>query len=159
MTITILNTGFVTGDLDKPAGFAGEVNAREIEIIHPLFSGCIYEIICKKGDYRYIIPVTDGKFVIPPSLTKFEDKLKLQFIAKRQGSTSEDENAETLESLIFKSAVFTLRIDPSLDSCNIEPLPTYEYVNDLYEKALLTEQRVSEKIDQLKSLLENKEMV
>ena len=45
MNITIKQNGFVTGDFLEPVAYAGEVNSRLLNIIHPTFENAFYQLL------------------------------------------------------------------------------------------------------------------
>ena len=81
MDIRILDSGFVTGDFLKPVAYAGEINSRKLNIIHPMFKDCVYQVLVKRYDGLYRLGVDDGMAEIPPSLTKTATTLECQFVA------------------------------------------------------------------------------
>lgn len=137
--LTILDTGFVSGELHKPLGYAGDVNSRCIHFIYPEFDNCKYELFCKKGDYVYKMDIDEyGVCKIPPSLTRFKDKLEFQFVASRMDKPEDlpEDDPELdgcWDDFVFKSAIFCLKIADSLAIMDVEPVPTYEAVESKYQ--------------------------
>ena len=67
MNITIKQNGFVTGDFLEPVAYAGEVNSRLLNIIHPTFENAFYQLLIIKDNRPYILGIDNGKVIIPPS--------------------------------------------------------------------------------------------
>ena len=129
MKITIIDSGFVTGDFLKPVGYAGEMNSRSLEVSHPHFKDCYYQILVKRYDGLYKLGVTDGVAVIPPSLLKTATKLECQFVAL--STPCSVVNAET-DTFVFKSDAFSLDVAPGLEVGGLSPIPTYEELQEMY---------------------------
>lgn len=132
MDITIIDSGFVTGDFLKPIGYAGEANSRKLTIIHPHFTGCYYQILVKRYDGLYRLGIDDnGEAVLPPSLLKTATTLECQFVAIAEPNTVQ--NAET-DTFVFKSNAFNVTVAQGLDTGNLSPVPTYEELQEMYKQ-------------------------
>lgn len=130
MDITVLDSGFVTGDFMKPIGYSGEMNSRQLHVIHPHFTDCYYQLLVKKGDGLYKLGIDeDGNANIPPSLLRTATKLECQFIA--MSTPCSVTNAET-DTFVFKSSPFHVTVAQGLDTAGISPVPTYEELQDMY---------------------------
>ena len=128
MKITILDSGFVSYDTIKPVGYAGEVNSRKIEVIHPNFPECYYQILVKCNSSLYKIGVQDSEAMIPPSLLRVAGKLECQFVAFNIPESSV--NAET-DTFVFKSNAFTLTVAEGMNLGGLSPMPTYEELQQM----------------------------
>lgn len=174
--LIIKDNGFVTGDaLLNPIAYAGEMNSRFINIVHPTFDNCFYTLLAIKNGYPYTLGIEDGKVMLPPSLINTETKLQCQFIATRKNNeinvalgacncfmgTSDD-----CTTMIFKSDEFTLNVAKGLNLNGLNPIPPYEQLVDIYnnisnaklevEKAKVENEeilnKIEEKIEELQKL-------
>ena len=141
MNITIKQNGFVTGDFLEPVAYAGEVNSRLLNIIHPTFENAFYQLLIIKDNRPYILGIDNGKVIIPPSLTDIATKLECQFLA-----TKKNENIDTSANacdcypdsmndcrhMIFKSDKFTLKVAEGLNLNGLTPIPPYEQLVEIY---------------------------
>ena len=137
MTITILQNGFVTGDFLEPVAYAGEMNSKFIDIVHPLFENAIYQLIIVKNGYPYKVGITDGKCMLPPSLTDVATTLQCQFVAARimnndNGCDCYPDRSDDCAHMVFKSDEFKLTVKQGLNLNGLTPIPTYESVADMY---------------------------
>lgn len=130
MKITIVDSGFVAYDTVKPIGYAGEMNSRQLEVIHPHFKDCYYQLIVVKDNSPYTLSVSDGFVTIPPSLLRTAGTMQCQFIAMSEPTSVI--NAET-DTFVFKSQSFSLRVDEGLNLGGITPVPTYETLQQMYK--------------------------
>ncbi len=129
MKITVVDSGFVTYESLTPVGYAGEMNSRRLEITHPYFKDCYYQLLVKRFDGLYTLGVVDGVAEIPPSLLRSPAKLECQFVA--MSTPSSVVNSET-DTFIFKSNAFNLEVAQGLNTGNISPVPTYEELQNMY---------------------------
>ena len=129
MKITVTDTGFVATEALAPIGYAGEVNSRSLEVRHPHFKDCYYQILVKRYDGLYKLGVTDGIATVPPSLLKTATTLNCQFVAI--ATPCSVANAEA-DNFAFMSAPFTLEVAPGLDIGGLSPIPTYEELQQMY---------------------------
>lgn len=129
MKITVVDSGFVTYDSLNPVGYAGEMNSRKLEISHPHFKDCYYQILVKRFDGLYTLGVTDGIAEIPPSLLRSPADLECQFVAM---STPDSVNNSETDTFVFKSNAFTLEVAQGLNIGNMSPIPTYEELQKMY---------------------------
>lgn len=141
MKITILQSGYVTGDLLNPVAYAGEMNSRSIEITHPLFENCYYQLLILKENRPYVLGIIDGATMLPPSLTDIACTLECQFMALRKnGGIDLDEgtcgcypiSSNDCSNMIFKSDKFLLKVAEGLNINGLTPIPPYEQLVDLY---------------------------
>lgn len=130
MKITVLDSGFVTGDFLKPVAYAGEVNSKKLDIVHPLFKDCYYQIYVRKGDGLYTLGIQDGVATIPPSLTATAQKLSCQFVAM---STPESITDAETDPFVWYSDEFHLTVAQGMDKAGLSPVPTYETLQDMYK--------------------------
>lgn len=130
MKITILDSGFVTGDFLKPVAYAGEVNSRKLDVVHPHFKDCYYQILVHKGDGLYRLGIQDGVATIPPSLTATAQKLTCQFTAL---STPESVQNEETDPFVWYSDEFHLTVAPGMNKAGLTAIPTYEELQDMYK--------------------------
>lgn len=141
MEITILQSGFVTGDFLNPVAYSGEMNSRILEITHPLFDNAFYQLLILKENRPYILGIQDGKATLPPSLTDIACTLQCQFMALRKNSgidisngdcscypTSSNDNSQ----MIFKSDKFNMTVAEGLNINGLTPIPPYEQLVDMY---------------------------
>lgn len=172
MKITVLQSGFVNGDFLTPIAYAGEMNARVIEITHPLFDNSFYQILILKENRPYVLGIQDGKFILPPSLTDIATTLKCQFMALRKNDSVDlsSENcscypvsSNDCSNMIFKSDKFNLVVAEGLNINGLTPIPPYEQLVDMYNninKAKLSVEKsklenemlanvINDKIDQM----------
>lgn len=129
MEITVIDSGFVQTEALKPVGYAGERNSRSLNIIHPHFKDCYYQLLVKRFDELYTLGIVDGICDIPPSLLRSEVTLNCQFVALSTPCSVID--AET-DTFVFKSDAFTLKVAKGLDIGNLSPIPTYEELQTMY---------------------------
>lgn len=130
MDITVLDSGFVTGDFLKPLGYAGEMNSRKINIIHPNFKDCYYQLIVKRFDEVYKIGIDEGETMVPPSLLRSATDLNCQFVALSKPDSIT--NSET-DTFLFESKPFTLKVAEGLNLNGVSPIPTYEELQNMYK--------------------------
>lgn len=141
MKITILQTGYVTGDFLNPVAYAGEMNSRVIEITHPLFENSAYQLLIVKENRPYRLGIQDGKVMLPPSLMDSACKLDCQFLAFRKND-SIDINANSCDcyptstndcsTMLFKSDKFTMIVEEGLNINGLTAIPPYEEIVDMY---------------------------
>lgn len=129
MQITVTDSGFVAKDALTPVGYAGEMNSRSLEIRHPHFKDCYYQLLVKRYDGLYKLNVDNGISTIPPSLMKTATTLDCQFVA--MSTPCSVNNAET-DTFVFKSSPFTLTVAEGLNIGGISPVPTYEELQEMY---------------------------
>ena len=129
MQITVTDKGFVATEALTPVGYAGEINSRQLEVSHPHFKDCVYQILVKRYDGLYKLGVVDGIATIPPSLLKTATTLDCQFVAINTPCSVV--NAEA-DSFAFMSSPFTLTVAPGLDIGGLSPIPTYEELQQMY---------------------------
>lgn len=141
MNITVLQNGFVTGDFLNPVAYAGEMNARVIEIVHPLFDNSFYQLLILKESRPYVLGIQDGKFILPPSLTDIACTLQCQFMALRKNSNIDTslgqcgcypESSNDCSNMIFKSDKFNMIVAEGLNINGLTPIPPYEQLVDMY---------------------------
>lgn len=131
MNITVIDTGFVSGDFTlQPIGYAGERNSRKLYITHPHFKDCFYQVLVKRYDGLYKLGIQDGEIVIPPSLLRTATTLECQFVAVSKPESITDPETDTF---LFTSKPFNLTVDRGLDISNCEPIPTYEELQQMYK--------------------------
>lgn len=143
MRITIVDSGFVSYDTIKPVGYAGEMNSRELEVVHPHFKDCYYQIIAVKDSNPYTLGVEDGKVMIPPSLLRTAGTMDCQFIA--MSSPNSVTNRE-IDTFIFKSNKFTLHVDEGLNLGGVTPVPTYESLLEMQSQVEAAQKEVDNAI-------------
>lgn len=141
MNITIKQNGFVTGDFLEPVAYAGEMNSRVLNIVHPTFENSFYQLLVIKDNRPYVLGIDDGKVILPPSLTDIATKLECQFIATRKNENI-DISANTCDcypdktndcrQMIFKSDKFTLIVAEGLNLNGLTPIPPYEQLVEIY---------------------------
>lgn len=131
MDIRILDSGFVTGDFLKPVAYAGEINSRKLNIIHPMFKDCVYQVLVKRYDGLYRLGVDDGMAEIPPSLTKTATTLECQFVAVAMPDTV---NNVEVDDFVFMSSPFSLTVAEGLNTGGISPVPPYEEIKRMYNE-------------------------
>lgn len=138
MTITILSNGFVKLSSVDPVAYAGEMNSRFIDIIHPTFENAIYQLIIIKEKRPYILGIDGGRIMLPPSMTDIATNLECQFVASRKNSNNISncncgpQYSNDCSTMVFKSDTFTLKIAEGLNLNGLTPIPTYEVVSDMY---------------------------
>ncbi len=141
MKITVLQSGYVTGDFLDPVAYAGEMNSRFIDITHPMFDNCIYQLLIIKENRPYILGIRDGKLMLPPSLTDIACSLQCQFMALRNNSDIDissgncncyPTSSNDCSNLIFKSDKFTMKVAEGLNINGLTPIPPYEQLVDIY---------------------------
>ena len=130
MEITVLDSGFVTGDFLKPLGYAGERNSRKLFITHPHFRDCYYQLIVKRFDELYKIGIDDGEAMVPPSLLRTPVSLQCQFVAISKPDSITDTETDTF---LFESRPFSMNVDKGLDLNSCSPIPTYEELQMMYK--------------------------
>ena len=177
--IIIKQNGFVTGDaLLNPIAYAGEMNSRILNVTHPTFKNCYYQLLIKKNDYPYVIGITDGEAMIPPSLMNVATKLECQFLAVRKNDNIDlsanncdcyPDSLNDCSQMIYKSDRFYLSVAQGLSLNGLTPIPPYEQLVDIYNnisKAKLAVEKVklenmqlletiNQKIDELERLSVN----
>ena len=148
MDITIQNSGYVVADSMTPVAYAGEMNSRVLNIIHPTYSNAIYQLIVVKEHRPYILSVVDGKCSLPPSMTDIACILECQFIAARKDENAELNDCDCYPSysndcsqLLFKSDSFKLKVAEGLNLNGLTPIPPYEQLMDMYNN--LTKAKLS----------------
>lgn len=160
--IIIKQTGFVTGDaLLNPIAYAGEMNSRMLNVTHPTFDNCHYQLIIVKDNYPYVVGIEDGQVLIPPSLTNIATTLNCQFVATRNRDNM-DINSNLCDCVasssndcahfVFKSDKFTLNVAQGLNLNGLTPIPPYEQLIDVYNnisKAKLAVEKVKAENTQL----------
>lgn len=129
MDITVVDTGFVQTEALKPIGYAGERNSRKLNIIHPHFKDCYYQLLVKRFDELYTLGIVDGVCDIPPSLLRSAVTLNCQFVALSTPCSIQDAEVDTF---VFKSDAFTLTVAEGLNIGNLSPIPTYEDLQKMY---------------------------
>lgn len=129
MQITVTDKGFVATEPLTPIGYAGEVNSRQLEVSHPHFKDCCYQILVKRYDGLYKLGVVDGIATIPPSLLKTATTLDCQFVAI--ATPCSVVNAEA-DNFAFMSSPFQLTVAPGLEVGGLSPIPTYEELQEMY---------------------------
>lgn len=129
MKITVLDSGFVTGDFLKPVAYAGEMNSRKLDIVHPHFKDCYYQILIKRYDGLYTLGIDDGVATLPPSLTRSATTLECQFVA--MSTPDSVQNSET-DTFVFESNSFKLTVAQGMDKGGLSPVPTYEELQHMY---------------------------
>ena len=178
MNITIKQNGFVTGDFLEPVAYAGEVNSRLLNIIHPTFENAFYQLLIIKDNRPYILGIDNGKVIIPPSLTDIATKLECQFLATRKNENIDTstntcdcypDSMNDCRHMIFKSDKFTLKVAEGLNLNGLTPIPPYEQLVEIYnniskaklaveqakaENMALLEQ-INSKIDELQRIKTN----
>lgn len=130
MDITVLDSGFVTLDSIKPVGYAGEMNSRQLNITHPLFKDCYYQLLIMRGENLYTLGVENGTADIPASLLRTAGTLNCQFVA--MSSPNSITNSET-DTFVFKSNSFKLSVAKGLNTGNNTAIPPYEQLQDIYK--------------------------
>ncbi len=140
--VIIKQSGFVTGDaLLNPIAYAGEMNSRIINITHPTFENCHYQLIVIKNNYPYTLGIIDGEVMLPPSLTNVATKLECQFVAIRNNSEIDinsnkcdcyPDSMNDCAHMIFKSDSFYLNVAQGLSLNGLTPIPPYEQLVDIY---------------------------
>lgn len=143
MKVTIVDSGFVSYDTIKPVGYAGEMNSRQLDIIHPHFTNCYYQIIAVKDGNPYTLGVEDGVVIIPPSLLRTAGTIECQFIAM---STPDSVTNRETDTFVFKSNKFTLRVDEGLNLGGVTPVPTYESLLQMQSEVEAAQQEVDNAI-------------
>ena len=168
MKITILQSGYVTGDFLDPVAYAGEMNSRYIDIVHPLFDNCIYQLLVVKESRPYILGIRDGKVMLPPSLTDIACELQCQFMALRNNSDIDissgncsctPTSSNDCSNLIFKSNKFTMTVAEGLNINGLTPIPPYEQLVDIYNNinnAKLMVEKTKLENEQLLETINNK---
>ena len=129
-SITVLDTGFVQIDTLKPVGYAGEINSRCLEITHPHFKDCYYQLLVKKNDDLYTLGVNEGMANIPASLLRTATKLNCQFVAL---ATPDSITNSEVDNFVFKSNAFGLVVAEGLNTCGLSPIPPYEQLQEMYK--------------------------
>jgi|GEM_PF-4598643 len=176
MNITIKQSGFVTGDFLNPVGYSGEMNARQLNITHPLFENAFYQLIIIKENRPYILGIQDGKVILPPSLTDICACLECQFIAIRKNDELDlalnncdcyPSSTNDCQHMIFKSDKFTLKVAQGLNLNGLTPIPPYETLVDMYnnigkakliaEKSTFDNMKVADSIDEKIKELQNED--
>lgn len=171
MDITVLDSGFVTGDFLKPVAYAGEMNSKILNIVHPTFDNAIYQLIVVKENRPYSLGIENGKILLPPSLTDIECILKCQFIAIRKSNDDLNNcdcqftSSNDCTDMLFKSDSFSLKVAQGLNLNGLTPIPTYEELLDSYnnltkaklavEKAKADNENVVNALDQKIQELQN----
>lgn len=113
---------------DKNIGHVGELNARYIDIKHPLYSGCYYRLnITVPGTATFALPIINFRMLVDAGVLLFETDLECQFEAVRF-------TADNQYSVIARSNVFKLHVLPSLPGASI-PVPSLAL--QAYDKFLL----------------------
>ena len=130
MDITVLDTGFVTGDFLKPLGYAGEMNSRKVYVVHPHFKDCYYQLLVQRYDGLYRVGIDDGEAMVPPSLLRAATDLKCQCVAISDPDSVE--NAET-DTFLFESEPFTLKVKEGLNQPYYSAVPPYEELQRMYK--------------------------
>lgn len=179
MQITVLQSGFVTGDFLNPVAYAGEMNSRVIEITHPTFDNSFYQLLIIKESRPYVLGIQDGKFMLPPSLIDVPTTLQCQFMALRKNEGIDimadmcgcyPTSSNDCSHMIFKSDKFNLIVAEGLNINGLTPIPPYEQLVDMYnnlskakiavEQAKIENENVAttidDKIQQLQSSTYNK---
>lgn len=162
MNITIKQNGFVTGDFLEPVAYAGEVNSRVLNIVHPTFENAFYQLLVIKDNRPYVLGIDNGKVIIPPSLTDIATTLQCQFLATRKNENIDTstntcdcypDSTNDCRHMIFKSDKFTLKVAEGLNLNGLTPIPPYEQLVEIYNninKAKLVVEQA--KADNLKLL-------
>lgn len=140
--IIIKQSGFVTGDaLLNPIAYAGEMNSRILNVTHPTFENCYYQLIIKKNDYPFLVGIVDGELMLPPSLINIATKLQCQFIAVRKNDDIDmfinkcdcfSNSSNDCSQMVFKSDMFILQVAEGLSLNGLTPIPPYEQLVDVY---------------------------
>ena len=177
MQIVIKQNGFVTGDFLEPVAYAGEVNSRIIDIIHPTFDNAIYQLLIIKDKHPYVLGIDNGTIMLPPSLISNATTLECQFLATRKNENNIINNncdcfsnsMNDCRHMIFKSDKFTLKVAEGLNLNGLTPIPPYEQLVEIYnniskaklaveqakaENMALLEQ-INSKIDELQRIKTN----
>lgn len=172
MNITILQNGFVTGDFLNPVAYAGEMNSREINIVHPMYDNSFYQLIILKEHRPYVLGIQDGKCILPPSLTDIACTLECQFIALRKSANDssfecncQPINSNDCSNMVFKSNKFNMAVAEGLNINGLTPIPPYEQLVDVYnniskakiavEQAKLDNEKILESINEKITELQN----
>lgn len=164
--IVIKQSGFVTGDaLLNPIAYAGEMNSRILNITHPTFDNCYYQLIIKKNNYPFVIGITNGETMLPPSLTNIATNLECQFLAIRKNDNidinsnlcdCQPTSSNDCANMIFKSDLFILRVAEGLSLNGLTPIPPYEQLVDVYNNIskakLLVEKTKAENLQILETI-------
>lgn len=180
--LVIKQSGFVTGDaLLNPIAYAGEINSRILNIVHPTFDNCYYQLLVIKDNYPYTLGIDGGEVLIPPSLTNVATTLKCQFLAVRKNNNTDissnscdcyPSSSNDCSQMIFKSDSFSLTIAEGLSLNGLSPIPPYEQLVDVYNnisKAKLAVEKakaenmqlletINQKIDELQKLTTNSDL-
>lgn len=166
--ITIKQNGFVTGDFLEPIAYAGEMNSRKLNIVHPLYDDCFYQLIVVKEKRPYTLGIVDGETMLPPSLTDIAGKLDCQFIAVRKNDSIDistnacdcyPSSTNDCAHMIFKSDKFTLQVAEGLSLNGLTPIPPYEQLVDMYNnigKAKLAVEKIKAENQALLDEINNK---
>ena len=167
--IIIKQSGFVTGDaLLNPIAYAGEMNSRVINIIHPTFDNCYYQLLVIKDNYPYTLGIDNGKVILPPSLTSVTTNLNCQFVAIRKNEnidiTSNNcdcypTSSNDCSNMIFKSDKFILKVAEGLSLNGLTPIPPYEQLVDMYNnmsKAKLAVEKAKAENLQIANIIDEK---
>lgn len=177
MQIVIKQNGFVTGDFLEPVAYAGEVNSRIIDIVHPTFDNAIYQLLIIKDKHPYVLGIDNGTIMLPPSLISNATTLECQFLATRKNENNIINNncdcfsnsMNDCRHMIFKSDKFTLKVAEGLNLNGLNPIPPYEQLVEIYnnindaklsvEKAkadnLSLLDKINERIDELQRIKTN----
>lgn len=171
MNITVLDSGFVTGDFLSPVAFAGEVNSRILNIVHPNYENCHYQLIVIKNNHAYKLGIDNGKVLLPPSLMSDACKLDCCFVAFRAKSNNDDvcnclpSYSNDCSDMLMKSDKFTLIVGEGLNINGLSPIPPYEELIDAYnnlaiakssiEQAKLENQKIANTIDERIDILQS----
>lgn len=167
--IIIKQNGFVTGNaLLNPIAYAGEMNSRILNITHPTFENCYYQLLIKKDNYPYVVGIENGETMLPPSLLNVATKLECQFLAIRKNNNF-DTNSTNCDcypnsindctNMIFKSDAFKLNVAQGLVLNGLTPIPPYEQLVDIYNnisKAKLAVEKVKVENTQLLETINEK---
>lgn len=166
--IIIKQNGFVTGDaLLNPIAYAGEMNSRILNITHPTFDNCHYQLIILKNGYPYTVGIVDGEVMLPPSLMNTAITLECQFVAVRNNDNIDISanlcdcqfgSSDDCSKMVWKSDSFKLNVAQGLSLNGLTPIPPYEQLVDVYnniskaklavEKAKLENNQLLETINQ-----------